>query len=174
MKISFDLCELIYIKNWRHIFMILSFVAGTRRWEYQPLCLRISWSHNIMYDYCARVGNSTLSRNFESTLNRHKGHRVSSKRHNEVVRPAHLYFLSIILPHQRGASPNKTKITNKNWAGSAPGTRPARAGWCLTESTRIRLLFLLLFLHVCAKMSRHFQFSTISGRQRFGSLAIIS
>lgn len=78
--------------------MILSFVAGTRRWEYQPLCLRISWSHNIMYDYCAWVGNSTLSRNFESTLNRHKGHRVSSKRHNEVVRPAHLYFLSIICP----------------------------------------------------------------------------
>lgn len=69
------------------------------------------------YDYFASVGNSTLSRNFESTLNRHKGHRVSSKRHNEVVWPAHLCFLSIILPQQRGTSPNKRKMT-KSWKGS--------------------------------------------------------
>lgn len=130
------------------IFMMLSFVAGTRRWEYQPLCLRISWSHNIMYDYCAWVGNSTLSRNFESTFNRHKGQRVSSKRHNEVVRPAHLYFLSIILPHQREECPNKTKITNKNWAVSAPGTRSARAGWCLTGRTRMELIFRLIYFVV--------------------------
>lgn len=78
------------------------------------------------YDYFASVGNSTLSRNFESTLNRHKGHRVSSKRHNEVVRPAHLCFLSIILPHQRGTSPNKLKMTKKkeSWKGAAAGTQP--------------------------------------------------
>lgn len=163
--------------------MILSFVAGTRRWEYQPLCLHISWSHNIMYDYCAWVGNSTLSRNFECTLNRHKGHRVSSKRHNEVVRPAHLYFLSIILPHQRGAIPNKTKITNKNWARSAPGSRPARAGWCLTWRTRMGLLFLLNFvvcLFVCLFIVRlRINWSGVSNSPQFQddgvclSLAII-
>ena len=79
-----------------------SVLSTVHRWESSiMLCASADLT---TYEYLASGGNSTLSRNFESTLNRHEGHRVSSEARWSCVTSSFMLLKHHFAPAERDKS----------------------------------------------------------------------